>query len=309
MRFRHWLLCIATGLSTLALRAEDRELAKSPKGDFAVVAGDDGQDWVVSASRPAQREKLGPKSEMGSGDYSISPDEKWILSRIHIGSGMSGAALFRRKEGLHFAPFTGEDGRIDELLWKAHEHAIGQRNVKAEDEELNMVDFVSFSPDSARILLSLRGGEKRGAGYFGWLVYLNLRTGKLEQTAYLKAKSRGAEKRWTNDDSREQWTAPASAEPVDPLPDEAQLKSRWQEADQRLNAVYGKLRALDKKEDKSYRVKQQREWIAQRDAGAAEYAKAGAAETQGQRRWQFMADATEIRVEELERELADHSSQ
>jgi hypothetical protein len=61
-----------------------------------------------------------------------------------------------------------------------------------------MIDFVAWSPDSARVLVSLRAGDfdgERTRGVYMWYVYFN---SKFELTERLRAANKGAWKRWEN---------------------------------------------------------------------------------------------------------------
>jgi len=63
---------------------------------------------------------------------------------------------------------------------------------------VEIVDFVNWSPDSARVHFSLRAGKrvigKGSFGYYDWHACYNVRSGKFELTDELRALNRSAHK-------------------------------------------------------------------------------------------------------------------
>src|SRR5206468_2600439 len=93
-----------------------------------------------------------------------------------------------------------------------------------------MTEFVSWSIDSARLLIELLGGEDKREMQQRYL-YFNTRKQQFELSDYLrKLNKRKSEKL-------------VCAEPVDPLPDEAELKMKFDALDQQLNKRYAEVLA------------------------------------------------------------------
>ncbi len=287
------------------LRAEDQVILTSPRGTFQIVQaeGQFDREWVVSAKDRTQRAALGGAHDAQPHTYYISPDERWIFAHVHMGSGMAAAKLFQRGKGVQFLPWRGGEGWLDDPAWRFHWRTSGSKPRRASSVgpgDEGIIDFVAWSPDSARVLLALRAGERQGKGIYMWHAYLNVRTGKLELTDYLRAVNRGAARRWEDGELRARWARPASAEPLDPLPPEAELKRRGEVAEARLNQLYAKAMQAAKDDVKKLLRDEQRNWLVQRDTGAKAYAAASPKAEQSQRRRQFFADTTEARNRELE---------
>lgn len=288
-----------------ALHAADRVILTSPRGTFQIVQAEEELDreWVVVAKDRTQRTALGGAHDAQPHTYYVSPDERWIFAHVHMGSGMGAAKLLQRGEGVQFQPFRGGEGWLDDPVWRFCRRASRSKprnsGIVGPGDE-GIIDFVAWSPDSARVLLALRAGEKRGKGIYMWHAYLNVRTGKLELTDYLRAVNRDAARRWEDDELRAHWARPASAEPLDPLPPEAELQRRGEVADERLNQLYAKAMQAAKDDVKKMLRDEQRNWLVERAAGAKAYAAAGPKAEQSQRRRQFFVDATEARNRELE---------
>ena len=276
-----------------ALRAQaETPSATDPKSEIVAVSSSglrveqNGTDFWVTFS-DGQRVKLpvtlpDDPEETGNlpSEFHASPDENWIWAAHHIGSCMRGSELFHR---------TGP-GTID-AVEKFHDRAwesavklgLFAKNFSGEGA-CNMIEFYAWSSDSARLLFSLRGGEeKRAMTERG--IYFNTRAQQFELTDYVR--------RLNKTKSEMQ----ACAEPVDPLPAEAELKKRFDSLDQQLNAKYAEVLAKTEKDRASVVRDAQRNWLKQRDAGEKLYVSLFPAAEKTRRHLQFLADVTAARIE------------
>ena len=142
-----------------------------------------------------------------------------------------------------------------------------------------ITEFVSWSFDSARLLIELRGGEDKRDMHEGY-IYFNTRTKKFEVTDYLRKLN------------KTKANVLACAEPVDPLPSEAELKTRFDTLDRRLNTRYAEVLGKTDKERVANVREAQRNWIKHRDEGAKFYVSLFPAAEKELRRLQFLCDVT-----------------
>jgi hypothetical protein len=195
-----FLLCCLTWAAATAQVEEKTEAQTSPKGTFRIEtvftkaedpADEYEQQYVVSTVDPNIREPLGEKHQAQPATYYISPDEQWIFAQVHYGSGMGGARLYQRKQNLHFERVMDEKS-----IWKFFEKQALKGKKRPSDWGVEIVDFVAWSPDSARVHFSLRTGKrltgKSSFGYYDWHAYYNVRSGKFELTDDLRALNRSA---------------------------------------------------------------------------------------------------------------------
>jgi uncharacterized protein YecT (DUF1311 family) len=331
---RHFLLCLTTliGLLPAIAQADDKSkpvrIVTAPSGKFYVEA--DSGLTLVMANDPSVRNPL-PNAGGDEGENNvaesdaplpivfISPDEQWIfyLKAVHSNYTSPVPLLYRHKQKLQYELATPEP--LDDAAWRflAQEKKLGEKLVgmPTQDDEVGLrwIDFVDWSSDSRRLLLTLSASigteEKGGAGIFKkgigwWLCYFNTETGKFELTDRLRTANRDAPTRWDG------YYAPAEpgaampllAEPIDHETPWTPATRRFEIADKRLNEIFATL--LKKLEPAALeQMKQeQREWLIQRDTGAAIHAN---------QRWspfgkaalmEGKAIATEARTAELERE-------
>jgi uncharacterized protein YecT (DUF1311 family) len=282
----------------------------SPKGTFKIESQpktasqgseeSDIADFVVSASDPKVRELLHEHPDSTGADYHVSPDEKWIYDQARYGHKMCGGQIFKRAESLKFEP---DQDQFDDEVWHffAKQENLPQNEVPFFDSGEGIIDFVAWSPDSARVLLDLRVeiGDERGRGVYKWYFYFNSRTEKFEVTDYLRRLNKDAWKRWRNFDEKLVFPEAFSAEPVNDLVSAAELKKRYEDADRRMNESYQQtLAKIDKEQQTSLR-ENQRSWLKNRDAGAKLYKEVGGKSTPEQRYWQYLLDSTEAQLRHL----------
>ncbi len=275
------LILVVVSLATKATAEEKTEgLATSPSG--AIRIEQNGEDvWVVSTKDSAQRVKLPIESpESMPDEFHFSPNDEWIFGLRHGGSCLRDGDLFHRLAPDKIDMFES----FNEAAWKnAVKLGAFKRDFSAEGF-CAMTEFVSWSFDSARLLIELRGGEDKREMHEGY-IYFNTRTKTFEITDYLRKLNKTK-------------SAPlACAEPVDPLPSEAELKTRFDALDQQLNKTYGGVIAKTQKDRVSLVREAQRTWIKHRDEGAKIYVSLFPDAEKERRRLQFVGDVTAARIE------------
>ena len=255
--------------STSGLRVEQ------DRTDFWVTFSN-GQRVKLPVTLPDDPEETGNLPS----EFHASPNEEWIWAAHHIGSCMRGSELFHRAG-------PSKIDKVEEFHHHAWETAVklGLFAKNFSDEgACNMIRFDAWSGDSARLFFTLRGGEdKRQMKDRG--IYFNTRTQKFELTDYLRKLNKTKSE------------ILACAEPVDPLPSEAELKRKFDSLDQQLNAKYAKVLAKTGKDRASVVREAQRGWLKQRDAGEKLYVSFFSAAEKPRYRLQFLADVTAARIE------------
>jgi uncharacterized protein YecT (DUF1311 family) len=267
-------------------------LCTSPSGAFrieqtgAAFSGGEGEStgdvWVISTKDPAQRVKLPKRSSESPLDdeFHFSPNDEWIFGLRHGGSCLRDGDLFHRLVPDKIDMFES----FNEAAWKnAVKLGAFKQDFSAEGF-CAMTEFVCWSFDSARLLVELLGGEDKSEMHEGY-VYFNVRTKNFQVTDYLRKLNKTKAK------------VLACAEPVDPLPNEAELKTRLDSLDRQLNEKYAKLLAQTEKDHVPLMREAQREWIKHRDEGAKLYMSIFPAAEKERRRLQFFSDVTAARID------------
>ena len=294
----------------LSLGAQDKPAETSSKATFKIQSetkseGEEAEtvsDFVVSLSNPNSRELLHQHPDTTGADYHISPDEKWIYDEARYGHRMCGGQIFKRADGLKF---KSVEGKFDDAVWRffAKQEGIPRDQVPYFESEEGIIDFVAWSPDSARVLVDLRVGDiggDRTRGVYKWYLYFNTQTEKFETTNYLRRLNKDAWRRWKKFSETLVFPEAMSAEPIADLASPAELKTRYEEADRRLNETYQQALAKVDKEQQTGLRADQRSWLKTRDAGAKLYKESGGKSTPEQRYWQYMLDSTEAQLRHLE---------
>jgi hypothetical protein len=276
--------------------------------DFVTTA------WIIPTSDPAKRVQLDePYDDSKGRHFFISPDEQWICATVHEHSQMQSVMLYRRKTGLQFelaatATEEYEDGK-QRHKWEFDSpgYFVPPGDPSSVEETGRVYNhFIAWSADSARLLVQKRveeHDEKTRENFWSYhYFYFNLRSGKLEDTNYLRTLDRT----FRGDNELRNYVVPAFAEPVDPLPPEKQLSPRYQAAEDRLNKIFPLVMKREQSEqDKQNRRDYQRLWLKARDKGAEAFAVMGSKAERQRRKVQYMADATEARVREIEHDFGD----
>lgn len=272
---------LVIGFATCAAAEEKAEvLYASPNGAIRIER--DGEDaWLIYTKDPTQRAKMPPLEGTSPVDdeYHSSPNDEWIFGLRHGGSCLRDGDLFHRLVPDKIDMFES----FNQAAWKnAVKLGVFKRDFSAEGF-CAMTEFVSWSFDSARLLIELRGGEDKREKHEGY-VYFNLLTKNFEVTDYLRKLNKTKAK------------VLAAAEPIDPLPKEAELKTRLDGLDQQLNKKYADVLAQAGEGVPLVR-EAQRNWIKHRDEGAKVYVSLFPATEKERRRLQFLGDVTAARIE------------
>ncbi len=261
----------------------------SPSGAFRVVqvevtpTGDDesGREcWIVSTSDESRRTKLYSSETTFPTAFYSAPRERWLFVESHQGSCLQRGDVYRRKDDDNFEAVSSFSDRA----WKdAVKLGAFKTNYSAEGL-CAMISFGCWSFDASRVLAMIWGGEDRRSTDQRY-IYFNTRTNKFELTDYLRKLNK----------TKAEFLA--CAEPVDPLPSETELKTRYEELDRKLNKRYAEVIAKTDKERVSNVRQGQRNRIKHRDAGAKFYVSLFPATEKEQRRLQFLCDVTAARIE------------
>lgn len=286
------LFAFATAIcaSATVLAEEGPETLYTNADGSCRILRDGEKAWVTSAKDPAQRAELPPLEGISPVDdeFHASPNAEWIFGVRKTAHGFSSGDLFHRANPQHFemAPERKESS-FNDLVWPfCVKQGALKANYSTEEDgaDVGMTNFIAWSLDSGRLLVQLRGGNKRKTLQECY-VYFNTRTKAFEMTEYLRKAS------------KTKGSPLACAEPVDPLPSAADLKTRFDWLDQQLNKKYSDVLAHGEKSRAGLVREAQRKWIKQRDEGAKLYASAFSSADSESRRFQFLGDVTAARIE------------
>jgi uncharacterized protein YecT (DUF1311 family) len=282
------------GGQTKVRAAEQTEvLGTSPTGAFRIEskfpessAADETADiWLVSTNDPVQRAKLPKQSADSPSDdeFHFSPNEEWLFGSRHVGSGLRYGNIYHLVRPLRIEA-VGEPGSFNDLVWQ---NAVKLGALKKDHAAAGfhaMTAFTGWSLDSSRLLIRLCGGEEKRSMVCGFL-YFNTRTNKFEATDYSRKLSKAKAELL------------ACAEPIDPLPSEAELKKRLDALDLRLNKKYADVLAETAEDRVSLVREAQRRWLKERDAGEKFYLQLFPTTDKASRRLQFLCDVTAARID------------
>jgi uncharacterized protein YecT (DUF1311 family) len=280
--------------ATAATEEKAEVLYTSPTGAFRIeqigqaFSGGEGEStgdiWVIPTKDPTQRAKL-PKQSSESpldDEFRFSPNEEWLFATRYVGSGLRYGNVYHLASPLKIdMPTKGES--FNDLAWEYCVKLGALKDNYLAEGVYAMTCFVSWSLDSARVLIELRGGEEKRSMRAG-LLYFNTRTRKFEMTDYVR-----------NLNKRKAGIL-ACAEPVDPLPGEAELKRRLDALDQQLNKKYADVLASDGERVPLVR-EGQRKWIKHRNEEVKLYVSLFSPAERERRRLQFLGDVTAARIE------------
>jgi uncharacterized protein YecT (DUF1311 family) len=281
---------------------QKRTVLGSPDGTFElqeVVPQNDDQDtqiFVVSKAKPDERQLLTTLPSLWIPRWYSSPDSKWLAAPTKEVHEVGNMQLFRRINGLKFEKIPNFSDRAWGSLSAKRKYTKGEEGI---------IDFVSWSPDNARLLIALRGpvhgdSENDKPWFVDWSVYFNLQTLKFEYTAYLDRWDPQVFKSPSADDYDDRMAlAPVSAEPLLDTVLEEDWKRRQVEADRALNEMYHRALAKLNSEEAARLRSEEISWIKQRDRIADEFAKQGTPPNPVLRRLQALVDATNARTADL----------
>jgi uncharacterized protein YecT (DUF1311 family) len=275
------VVCIRLPASAAAEEKTD-VVYTSPSGALRIERS--GQDFWVVFRDPAQRAKLPFESpELTDDEYHCAPNEEWIFGLRHIGSGLRYGNIYHLRNQLRIEAI-GEPGSFNDLVWN---NAVKLGSLKKDYSaagEYAMTAFASWSLDSSRLRIRLCGGEEKRSMLCGFL-YFNTRTNKFEVTDYSRKLSKAKPEPL------------ACAEPIDPLPPEADLKQRFDTLDRALNKKYTEVLAQTDKDRVQSLRQGQRKWLKKRDAGEKLYVESFPSSEKARRHLQYLGDVTAARID------------
>jgi hypothetical protein len=229
-------------LPVIGKAQDNRELlATSPSGAYRVESrpnelGKPGEEptgdvWVISTKDSSQRVALPKQSPDSPTDDEIhfSPNEEWIFGLRHVGSGLRYGNIYHLLKPLRIE-VVGKQGHFDELVWEQGVKLGALKENYSAHGVYAMTFFGGWSIDSSRLLIRLCGGEEKRDMRCGFF-YFTTRTNTFEATDYSRKLSRTKSRVLT------------CAEPIDPLPSEAELEKRFDALDQQLNTKYAEVLA------------------------------------------------------------------
>jgi uncharacterized protein YecT (DUF1311 family) len=283
-----------SSLATTRTAEQPEVLYTSPSGALRIERNGE-KVWVIPAKDPIQRAELPPLEGVSSVDdeFHTSPNDEWIFGTRKMAHGFSNGDLFHRIDPQHIriAP-TEKDQSFNDLVWPyCVKQGALKANYSAEEDgaDVGMTDFVAWSFDSSRLLVQLRGGDRQRTLHSCY-VYFNTRKKSFEMTDYLRKLNKTKSE------------VLACAEPVDPVPSEAELKMRFDSLDRQLNEKCAQVLAQTEKDRVLLVREAQRNWIKHRDEGAKLYMSIFPAAEKERRRLQFFSDLTAARTDTLAEE-------
>jgi uncharacterized protein YecT (DUF1311 family) len=278
---------------------------ESPDGTFElqqVMGQSDDEDqkfFVVSKANPNEKRLLTSEPSLWVGNvWYSSPDSKWLATTVKEVHEVGRMELFRRIEGIQFDKIKDFSPHAWASLSKKRKYTKGEEGI---------IDFVNWSPDSARLLISLRGpvhGDADDKPWFiDWSIYFNLQTEQFEYTTYLNWWDPQVFQSASADDyDTRMQSAPVSAEPLTDTVSEEEWKRRLTEADRALNETYRQALAKLNPEEAARLRSAEITWIKTRDKVTEIFAKQGTPPNPILRRLQSQVDATKARAAELKQE-------
>jgi hypothetical protein len=283
----------------------DEILYRSPQGSYRIQASADGSAlWIVPQKDPNRRKPLpgaDPDNRLAN-EFSASPDDTWLFdNRRH--------ELYRNAGDLAFSAFTSKHW----FSKKATDYAAKEFHFARRDLDENSA---GWSFDSARLLIHFEAGLSAGSEVTPQhrFAYFNTGTKAFEQTPYLKM----VDTKLNTEKPYEAFPQVAFAgerlgsyvvfaEPIDPPPSEAILKSRLTALEQELNSLREKrLADIAKRAEKSivdFNRSYNEEWNKKRDEGVQLYLPFAPEAEKESRKLQFLCDLTQREVNGL-REVA-----
>jgi uncharacterized protein YecT (DUF1311 family) len=276
----------------LPLQAAEEKLEvlyTSPSGALRVVqvevttTGDDEsrqEFWIVPTRDESHRTKLYSSEITFPTAFYGAAGEQWLFVESHQGSCLQRGDVYHRK---HDDTFEAVPSFSDRTWKDAVKLGAFKTNYSAEGL-CAMISFGCWSFDASRVLIMIWGGEDRGSTDQRY-IYFNTRTNRFELTDYLRKLNK----------TKAEFLA--CAEPVDALPTQAELKTRYEELDSKLNKRYAEVIEKTDKERVSNVRQAQRNWLKHRDEGAKFYVSLFPMAEKEQRRLQFLGDVTVARID------------
>jgi hypothetical protein len=173
-------------------------------GDLWVYVPDMGKQYRIPPT-PYGKEGGSTKDATCDPVGIVSPDGEWVaLDHKHCVGYAVGYVLQRNPQGaLDPLPRL-----VSEMAWdkffEEHPDQVAKRGRMAGITRLaesSLCDLVAWEPDSSGVWFSLRGGDRRNAGFYHWYFLWSTRTGMVTVPERVRLINRFAASRWS---SREQ---------------------------------------------------------------------------------------------------------
>jgi uncharacterized protein YecT (DUF1311 family) len=309
------LLALIAGFSLAAAQTratdENETVVASPDGTYEIHQvvpdndSDDIQIFAFSTATPGQKKLLDTQPAISGHTWHISQDSNWLADQVRDVHKVGHMELYHRVAGLNFDKIKDFSDRAWASLSAKRKYPKGEEGI---------IDFVNWSPDNTRLLISLRGpvhGDADDKPWFtDWSVYFNLATQKFEYTAYLDRWNAQVFKLASSADYDPLTSlAPASAEPLADTVSKEDWEKRQGEADQALNEIYHKVLVKLSPADAARLRSDEVAWIKKRDKVSDEFSKQGLPANPALRRLQAMVDLTNARSTELEAQRKESDAQ
>jgi hypothetical protein len=170
-------------------------------GDLWVYVPDMGKQYRIP---PTPYGKEGGSTKDASVDAPVgivSPDGEWVaLDHTHCAHYSVGYVLRRNPQGaLDPLPRL-----VSEMAWdkffEEHPDQVAKRGCMAGITDLvesSLCDLVAWEPDSSGVWFSLRGGDRRNAGFYHWYFFWSVEKGKVTVPERVKLINHFAASRWS----------------------------------------------------------------------------------------------------------------
>ena len=168
-------------------------------GDLWVYVPDMGKPYRIHPT-PYGKEGGSTKDALDAPVGIVSPDGEWVaLEHTHCAHYSVGYVLQRNPQGaLDPLPRL-----VSEMAWdkffEEHPDQVARRGRMAGITDLaesSLCDLVAWEPDSSGVWFSLRGGDRRNAGFYHWYFFWSTRTGTVTVPERVKLINRFAASRW-----------------------------------------------------------------------------------------------------------------
>jgi hypothetical protein len=271
---------------------ESEVLYKSPKGTYKIqTRRKDERVWIVSLKNPSDAKVLPNGTRIGM-EASAPPDENWLF---YAGE------LYRRGDGLNFVPFKGAHWfQKNVVAYAVKRFHFSRPDIGASSAQ--------WSCDSGRLLVEIsRTKEEEEEERYA---YFNVRTNTFEETPYLQMVNATL----THVTGAARFEGYPSAqfsgggagkhmvftEPLDPLPPETDLRSRFEALDSRMNELHKKF--LDSRPADAVDIvrESQQTWNSARAQAIKLYLPFAPKGDEERYRLQFLCDLTAEEVSQLD---------
>ena len=267
---------------------ESEVIYKSPKGTYKIQTSRHHETvWIVSLKNQSDYKVLPEGTRIGM-EAAASPGENWLF---YAGE------LYRRGDGLNFIPFKGAHWfQKNAVAYAAKRFHFSRHDIGASSGQ--------WSCDSWRLLIEISRAEEERYAYF------NVRTNAFEETPYLRMVNAtlthvtGAARFERYPSAAPGGGGPEKhmvfAEPLDSLPPETELRSRFEALDSRVNDLHKKF--LDSRPAAAVDIVRgtQQKWSSSRAQAIKLYLPFAPKGDEERYRLEFLCDLTAEEVSQLE---------